>query len=335
MTAYAQCLEALRAKPRKWLVTGCAGFIGSHIVETLLGLGQRVVGLDNFATGSQANVNDVLDKVGSEAWGRFNLVEGDVRNLLTCHAACAGVDAVLHQAGFVSVPLSMKTPLICHATNVTGTLNLLLAARDAGVGSFVYASSSAVYGDEATMPQREDRIGQPLSPYGASKLMDELYANIFASQFGLRAVGLRYFNVFGPRQSPSGGYAAVIPAWITTLVAGGECAVHGDGKQTRDFCHVANVVQANILAATAENPAAKGAAYNVALGGSTTLLELYKLIAERVGTTLPPRLGEPRAGDIVHSAADIGKITRELGFAPLVDVPSGLDETVAWYRTGA
>ncbi len=334
MSAYEQCLEDLRAQPRKWLVTGCSGFIGSHIVETLLGLGQRVIGVDNLATGSQANINDVLEKVGSEAWAKFTFLEGDVRNLVTCRAACAGVDAVVHQAGFVSVPLSMQKPLDCHATNVTGTLNLLLAARDAGVRSFVYASSSAVYGDEATMPQREDRIGQPLSPYGASKLMDELYAGIFARQFGLRTVGLRYFNVFGPRQSPTGGYAAVIPAWIATLLAGGECMVHGDGKQTRDFCHVANVVQANILAATTQNTAASGTAYNVALGGSTTLLELHELIAKRTGSSRLPKLGVPRAGDIIHSSADIGKITRELGFAPAVDVARGLDETVAWYCTG-
>ena len=332
MTAYTQCLDALRAQPRKWLVTGCAGFIGSHIIETLLELGQRVIGLDNLSTGSQANINDVIDKVGSSAWERFSFLEGDVRNLMTCRAACAGVAAVIHQAGFVSVPLSMKNPLECHATNVTGTLNLLLAARDAGVRNFVYASSSAVYGDDATMPQREERIGQPLSPYGASKLMDELYAGIFARQFGLRTVGLRYFNVFGPRQSPTGGYAAVIPAWISTLLAGGECTVHGDGTQTRDFCHVANVVQANILAATSEHPAASGTAYNVALGGSTTLLELHDLIAARTGSSRKPLLGPPRAGDIIHSSADIGKITRELGFAPAVDVASGLDATVAWYR---
>ena len=334
MSAYEQCLEDLRAQPRKWLVTGCSGFIGSHIVETLLGLGQRVIGVDNLATGSQANINDVLEKVGSEAWAKFTFLEGDVRNLVTCRAACAGVDAVVHQAGFVSVPLSMQKPLDCHATNVTGMLNLLLAARDAGVRSFVYASSSAVYGDETTMPQREERIGQPLSPYGASKLMDELYAGIFARQFGLRTVGLRYFNVFGPRQSPTGGYAAVIPAWISTLLAGGECTVHGDGKQTRDFCHIANVVQANILAATSQNPAASGTAYNVALGGSTTLLELHGLIAKRTGSSRSPKLGVPRAGDIIHSSADIGKITRELGFAPAVDVARGLDETVAWYRSG-
>ena len=339
MTAYDKTISSLRTQPRKWLVTGCAGFIGSHLVQTLLALGQKVIGLDNFTTGSQRNLDDCLNNVGREAWEKFSLLLGDVNDLVACRAACAGVDVVLHHAGFISVPMSVEDPLFCHETNVTGTLNMLLAARDAGVSRFVYASSSAVYGDEATMPQREDRIGQPLSPYGASKLMDELYASVFARQFGLCTVGLRYFNVFGPRQNPRGGYAAVIPAWISSLVGGGECAVHGDGKQTRDFCHVANVVQANLLAATTDNPAAAGALYNVALGGSTNLNDLHAMIAAKIAEANPkakphpPRHGPVRAGDIVHSSADISKIQRDLGFAPTVSVDDGLAETVRWYAT--
>ena len=339
MTTYDQTISSLRLHPRKWLVTGCAGFIGSHLVQTLLALGQKVIGLDNFTTGSQRHLDECLDNVGREAWQNFSLLLGDVNDLVTCRAACTGVDAVLHEAGFVSVPKSVEDPLFCHETNVTGTLNMLIASRDAGVSRFVYASSSAVYGDETTMPQREDRIGQPLSPYGASKLMDELYASVFARQFGLRTVGLRYFNVFGPRQNPRGGYAAVIPAWISALVGGGECAVHGDGKQTRDFCHVANVVQANLLAATTDNPAAAGAVYNVALGGSTNHNDLHAMIAAKIAESnpnakpLPPRHGPVRAGDIVHSSADISKIQRDLGFAPTVSVGDGLAETVRWYAT--
>ncbi len=337
MSAYTTALEALRTHPRKWVVTGCGGFIGSHLVETLLSHGQRVVGLDNFRTGCQRNLDDCLDKVGRDVWERFSLLHADVNDLTSCRAACAGADSVLHEAGFISVPESIEDPLFCHETNVTGTLNLMLAARDAGVKNFVYASSAAVYGDEAAMPQREDRIGRPMSPYGASKLMDEHYAWLFAKHYGLHTVGLRYFNVFGPRQNPYGGYAAVIPQWISTLVAGGECVVNGDGLQTRDFCPVANVVQANILAGVVTAPATMGAVYNVALGGSTTLLELHAMIVAKLKALNPsaqpkaPRLGPPRAGDIRHSSADIAKAQRELGYEPTVNVEQGLQETVRWY----
>ncbi len=337
MPAYAEILESLRSKPRKWLVTGCAGFIGSHLMEVLLTQGQSVVGMDNFTTGFPENLDAALAAAGSGASERFRFVERSVADLTACRAACVGVDAVLHEAGFISVPASLEQPLACHETNVTGTLNLLVAARDAGVKNFVYASSAAVYGDDQTMPQREERIGRPMSPYGASKLMDELYAGIFARDFGLNAVGLRYFNVFGPRQNPKGGYAAVIPHWITTLVAGGVCTVNGDGTQTRDFCHVANVVQANLLAATTTNPTAAGAAFNVALGGSTTLLELHRMIRESLielapeSTPAPPQHGPARPGDIWHSSADISKIRKELGFEPEMSVDAGLRETVQWY----
>lgn len=336
-TTYQAVLENLRSQPRNWLVTGCAGFIGSHLVEALLRLGQRVVGLDNFRTGCQQNLDECLDRVGRDAWQRFSLLNADVNDLVSCRAACAGAHAVLHEAGFISVPESIEDPLFCHETNVTGTLNLLLAARDAGVKNFVYATSAAVYGDDATMPQKEERIGRPMSPYGASKLMDEHYAWIFAQHYGLHTTGLRYFNVFGPRQNPHGGYAAVVPLWISTLVTGGECTVHGDGLQTRDFCHIDNVVQANLLAATSEEPRTAGAVYNVALGGSTTLLELYRLISEKIAGTHPTFLPRPlrssptRAGDIRHSSADITKIRTELGYDPAVSVDAGLAETVRWY----
>lgn len=337
MTTYENTLNTLRATPRSWLVTGCAGFIGSHILEALLRLGQTVTGLDNFATGFAKNLDLVRDAVGEDAWARFRFVDGTVADAEACRDAVSGVDAISHQAGFISVPQSLEDPLACHATNVTGTLNLLIAARDAGVKRIAYASSCAVYGDETTMPMREDRIGRALSPYGASKLMDEAYAGLFAMHFGMRCVGLRYFNVFGPRQNPKGGYAAVIPAWIVAQIAGEDCVVNGDGGQTRDFCHVANIVQANILAATTENDACAGQAYNVGLGGSTDLNTLHRTISEKLAALdsrfapRPPRYGPARNGDLRHASADVSKAARDLGFEPAVSVDAGLTETVAWY----
>ncbi len=337
MNTYETTLSQLRAEPRRWLVTGCAGFIGSHILQNLLSLGQRVVGLDDFTTGSPRNLDLVRSAVGEDSWARFRFMSGSVADISVCREACAGADAISHQAGFISVPLSLEDPLACHATNVTGTLNLLTAARDAGVRRVAYASSCAVYGDETTMPMREDRIGRALSPYGASKLMDEQYAGLFAMHFGMHCVGLRYFNVFGPRQNPKGGYAAVIPAWIVAQVAGEECVVNGDGEQTRDFCHVGNIVQANLLAGTTENAASSGQAYNIGLGGSTTLNELHRLISIKLAALdakfqpRPARYGPARAGDIRHASADIEKARRELGFEPSVTVDAGLTETVRWY----
>ena len=335
MSAYTQTLAELRTTPRRWLLTGVAGFIGSHLLETLLALDQRVAGLDNFATGARANLDAVRAAVSAEQWGRFTLHEGSVADLAACRAACDGADFVLHQAGFVSVPLSLEDPLACHATNVTGTLNVLLAARDHGVSRVVYASSSAVYGDDDAARKIEPQTGRPLSPYGASKAMGESYARLFTEHYGLATVGLRYFNVFGPRQNPTGGYAAVIPQWIAALVRGEKCTIHGDGTATRDFAHVANIVQANILAATA--PAApRCAVYNVALGGSTTICELYALIAAKltalgVAHPAPVQLGPPRAGDMLYSSADIAAIQHDLAFAPEVSVDAGLEATVRWY----
>ncbi len=340
MSRYDQTLAQLRATPRIWLVTGAAGFIGSHLLEALLLLDQRVVGLDNFSTGSPGNLDAVRGRVSEKQWSRFTFSEGSVADLGVCRAAMRGVDFVLHQAGFVSVPLSIEDPIGCHATNVTGTLNLLAAARESGVRRFVYASSSAVYGDDARMPKVESELGAPLSPYAAAKLMTEIYAAQFGRHFGLECIGLRYFNVFGPRQNPTGGYAAVIPQWISKLLAGGECAIHGNGSATRDFCHVSNVVQANLLAATTRNPDALGGVFNVALGGSTTLNELYAMISAEVAVIAaspakPVKYSSPRAGDILHSSADISKIVRELGFAPTMSVDAGLRETVRWYAAHA
>ncbi len=335
MTAYELLRQELAAEPRKWLITGVAGFIGSHLLEVLLRLDQTVVGLDNLSTGSPRNLDEVKSRVSAEQWHRFTFHEGSVADMSACRVASDRVDYVLHQAGFVSVPLSIEDPLGCHATNVTGTLNLLVAARDNRVRRIVYASSSAVYGDDPRMPKVEPQIGRPLSPYGASKRMAEIYAEVFLENHGVESVGLRYFNIFGPRQNPTGGYAAVIPQWIATQLRGDECVINGDGGITRDFCPVADVVQANLLAATTRNRDAVGRAFNVALGGSTTLDQLHALIAEQVtalgGQPKPIRYGPARAGDIQHSAADIGAIRQALGYEPSSSIATALAEAVAWY----
>ena len=285
MSRYETLRRQLAAEPHRWLITGVAGFIGSHLLEALLGLDQHVVGLDDFSFGVKANLDEVRARVGEKRWGNFQFRERSVADLEMCRAACAHVDYVLHQAGFVSVPLSLENPLVCHTTNVTGTLNVLLAAREAEVRRVVYASSSAVYGDDARLPKIEAEIGRPLSPYGASKRMAEIYAQVFAGQFGVESVGLRYFNVFGARQNPTGGYAAVIPQWIGRMLRGEECVIHGSGGITRDFCPVADVVQANLLAATGELAAEAGRVFNVALGGSTTLDELHALLSKATASS--------------------------------------------------
>ena len=331
MNTYQKTLETLRANPRTWLITGVAGFIGSHLLEMLLLNGQTVVGLDNFVTGDKRNFDDVREKVGDETWRKFRFIEGSVVDIETCRKATKGVDCVLHEAGFVSVPQSLEEPLTCNATNVDGTLNLLVAAKDAGVKRFVYASSSAIYGDDETMPKVEHLVGRPLSPYGTSKLIDEYYANVFFKCYGLQTVGLRYFNVFGPRQNPEGGYAAVIPAWISALAKNRSCHINGYGWITRDFVHVQNVAQANLLAATTENEATFGEAFNVGNGGLTSLEGLYKMISDAVGSKLEVVISEPRAGDILHSGADISKIQSALGYEATITVDGGMDETVKWY----
>lgn len=340
MTAYEIACTELRAEPRNWLVTGAAGFIGSHLVETLLQLNQKVIGLDDFTTGSPRNLEDIKANVSPAQWKHFKLQEGTVAEIGACRDACNYADYILHEAGFISVPLSIEDPISCHNTNVTGTLNLLSAARDNRVRRFVYASSSAVYGDDQTMPKSEGFIGRPMSPYGASKLMDEMYAGLYFDHYGLETIGLRYFNVFGPRQNPFGGYAAVIPQWIDKCVRREDCVINGDPGITRDFCHVANVVQANILAATTRNRDALGKAFNVALGGSTTLGDLHTMISSRVAIVTgdparPVVLGAARPGDIIHSSADITHIRANLGFAPEITVDTGLQETVRWYIEAA
>ena len=321
-----------------WLVTGGAGFIGSHLVAALLALGQRVRCLDNLATGSRANVDAVAAGRGAE---EFEFVEGDIRDAGCCRRACAGVDLVLHQAALGSVPRSMKDPLTSHEVNVTGFLNVVLAARDAGVRRVVYASSSSVYGDHPALPKVEAHVGRQLSPYAVTKYADELYAHAFGLAYGLELVGLRYFNVFGARQDPNGPYAAVIPLWFRALLRGEPAVINGDGLTSRDFCYVDNVVQANLLAATVKDPEALGQAFNVAYGERTTLRELFDLIRDEVAKLRPEaRSAEPifrefRPGDVRHSLADTTKAERLLGYAPTHSVRQGLAATAPWYARQA
>jgi UDP-N-acetylglucosamine 4-epimerase len=318
-------------------VTGAAGFIGSHLVERLLLLGQRVTGLDNFATGKPENLNHVRAAVGDARWANFRFIEGDICDAATCARACAGAGVVLHQAALGSVPRSIDDPLSSNAANVTGFVNMLLAAREAGVERFVYASSSAIYGDHPALPKVEAITGRAMSPYGLTKQVNELYADVFDVCYGFKSIGLRYFNVFGPRQDPNGAYASVIPAWIGALVRGQIPYINGDGDAARDFCYIENVVQANLLAATVEEPLALGQAYNIALGDQTSLVELYAMIRDAVAKRLPQAKGvravhrAPRKGDLQFSRADISKAERLLGYRPAVRIMAGLEQTIAWY----
>jgi UDP-N-acetylglucosamine 4-epimerase len=342
MTRYQEVCRALEAEPRRWLVTGAAGFIGSALVERLLSLGQQVVGLDSFVTGHRRNLDDVREVVGDDAMRRFQLVEGDIRDLETCRRAMGEVHLVLHQAALGSVPRSMQDPIATHQSNVDGTVNVLRAAHGAGVARVVYASSSSVYGDHPGLPKVEDAIGRPLSPYAASKRIDEIYADVWQRCFGLEVVGLRYFNVYGRRQDPDGPYAAVIPRWIAALASGAACVIFGDGTQSRDFCYVDNAVQANLLAAA--GPAeATGEVYNVGLEGRTDLLQLFRMLRDRVAAFRPqaagaePELAAPRPGDVRHSQASIDRIRERLGYQATHGIEQGLTETVAWFlgRRGA
>ena len=338
MSAYDQLQTELKAAPQTWLVTGVAGFIGSNLLEALLKLDQRVVGLDNFSTGKRKNLEEVRALVPTAQWARFQFLEGDIGDLAACQRACAGVDFVLHQAALGSVPFSMKDPLASHRSNVTGFLNMLLAARDAKVKRFVYASSSAIYGDDPSLPKVEEKTGRPLSPYAATKAINEVYASAFALAYGFPSIGLRYFNVFGPRQDPEGAYAAVIPLWIAALLRRQPVFINGDGETSRDFCFVANVVQANLLAATTANAEALNQAYNVALGQRTTLNELFHSLQSSLrqkDAALPeqkPTYRDFRPGDVRHSLADIRKAQRLLGFAPSHSIQAGLDLAMDWYR---
>lgn len=330
-------LDSTPTPPRRWLVTGSAGFIGSHLLQVLLSGGQSVISVDNFSTGHRSNLDDVRAAVGEEAWARHSFIEGDIASPADCERACEGVDVVLHQAALGSVPRSMLDPQATHQANLTGFLNILVAARDAQVRRFVYAASSSTYGDSSELPKVEDRIGRPLSPYALTKYVNELYADVFARCFGVPTIGLRYFNVFGPRQDPNGAYAAVIPRWFAAMLAGEPCMINGDGATSRDFCFVANAVQANLRAALIPDPAAINQVYNVAVGDSTTLLGLHRAMAEalsryRPGQTVAPPVMQPfRAGDIRHSLADISKARRYLGYEPTHRVTEGLTEAARWY----
>lgn len=328
-------MSAFLASPQRWLVTGAAGFIGSNLVETLLRNGQFVRGFDNFATGHQHNLDAVRGIVGESAWSNFEFVEGDIRDSARCARAVAGVDHVLHQAALGSVPRSIADPATSNAVNISGFLNMLDAARTAGVRSFVYAASSSTYGDEPNLPKREDRIGNPLSPYAVTKLVNELYAGVYARVYGFGSIGLRYFNVFGPRQDPDGAYAAVIPKWTAAMINGDEVAINGDGETSRDFCFVANAVQANLRSARS-CIAAEAQVFNVAVGDRTTLNQLFALLRDTLAThqvhyAREPYYREFRAGDVRHSLADISLAMEKLGYRPSHVMAAGIAAAVPWY----
>ena len=335
-TPYAQVQTQLQANPKTWLITGVAGFIGSNLLEALLKLNQRVIGLDNFATGYQRNLDEVATLVTPEQWARFQFIEGDIRRLDDCKRGCSNVDIVLHQAALGSVPRSIEDPITTNSANVDGFLNMLVAARGAGVQRFVYAASSSTYGDHPGLPKQEAIIGKPLSPYAVTKVVNELYADVFARTYGLDSIGLRYFNVFGKRQDPNGAYAAVIPKWTAAMIQGEDVFINGDGETSRDFCYVDNAVQANLLAATTPHEAARNQVYNVAVGDRTTLNQLFgalrqALAANGVRYDKAPVYRDFRAGDVRHSQADVGKAQRLLGYAPNFDIQSGISSAMPWY----
>lgn len=332
---FKQVCAALSQSPKTWLITGVAGFIGSNLLETLLLLNQKVVGLDNFATGFQHNLDEVQALVSDEQWQGFQFIEGDIRNLDDCNTACAGVDYVLHQAALGSVPRSIADPIATNHTNISGYLNMLVAARDAQVASFTYAASSSTYGDHPALPKVEDNIGNPLSPYAVTKYVNELYADVFARTYGFNTIGLRYFNIFGKRQTPDGAYAAVIPKWTAAMIAGDEVFINGDGDTSRDFNFIENAVQANILAATATDDA-KNQVYNVAVGGRTTLNTLFDALKDNLSSNgvsynKAPVYRDFRAGDVRHSQADITKIQTLLGYDPQFNIIQGIAKAMPWY----
>lgn len=332
---YEKIQQELRQSPKIWLITGVAGFIGSNLLEALLKLNQRVVGLDNFATGHQKNLDEVQTLVTPAQWTNFQFINGDIRNLEDCRRACVNVDYVLHQAALGSVPRSIEEPLQTNETNVTGFLNMLVAARDANVHRFVYAASSSTYGDHPGLPKVENAIGIPLSPYAVTKYVNELYAGVFAQSYGTSSIGLRYFNVFGPRQDPNGAYAAVIPKWTDALIQGDTVFINGDGETSRDFCFVANAVQANLLAAATTSIDAINQIYNVAVGERTTLNQLFNSLAsalnEYMNIDAQPQYREFRSGDVRHSQADISKAQRLLGYEPTHCIDDGIQSATRWY----
>lgn len=335
MTKYEQIQQELVKSPKTWLVTGVAGFIGSNLLEKLLKLDQTVVGLDNFATGHQHNLDEVQSLVTAEQWGRFRFIRGDVRDYASCELAVTGVDYVLHQAALGSVPRSIADPLTTNAANITGFLNMLQAAKEAQVKSFTYAASSSTYGDHPALPKVEENIGNPLSPYAVTKYVNELYAGVYARTYGFKTIGLRYFNVFGRRQDPNGAYAAVIPKWTAAMINGEDVFINGDGETSRDFCYIDNVVQMNLLAATAAEEA-KDEVYNVAVGDRTTLSELYytiKNLLKNNGLTIEndPIYRDFREGDVRHSQADITKAVKNLSYKHSHNAFEGISRTMHWY----
>ena len=335
MLKYHSILDHLKDRPKKWLITGVAGFIGSNLLETLLQNNQEVVGLDNFTTGTPDNLNSVRKLVSPTAWQRFKFTEGDIRCLTDCENAMEGVDYVLHQAALGSVPRSIENPILTNQSNISGFLNVLHAAKNASVSSFTYAASSSTYGDHAALPKVEDTIGSPLSPYAVTKYVNELYASVYARVYGFQSIGLRYFNVFGPRQSPQGAYAAVIPKWIEAALSGSDININGDGKTSRDFCYIDNVVQMNILAATAAGPA-RNKIYNVAVGDQTSLTELAYIIKDSLANKGMSSLSKIkyrsfRQGDVRHSKASIQRAVTQLGYDPQFKISAGIDETLDWF----
>jgi UDP-N-acetylglucosamine 4-epimerase len=335
-TTYERVCAELSESPKTWLITGVAGFIGSNLLHKLLSLDQTVVGLDNLATGHRLNLTEVESLVSTDQWARFRFVEGDIRAPETCREVCVGVDYVLHQAALGSVPRSVLDPMATSATNVCGFLNMLVAARDERVRSFTYATSSAIYGDSPYLPQLEDRIGKPRSPYAVTKYVNELYADVFSRCYGFQTIGLRYFNVFGPRQDPDGEYAAVIPKWTAALIHEDAVYINGDGETSRDFCYVANAVQANILAATTQSHHARNQVFNVAAGDRTTLNYLFNLLRtslkdQGISADVLPRYRDFRAGDLRHSQAEIEKAQRLLGYRPTHKLIAGIRESIPWY----
>lgn len=342
MNQYDDFQEHLKSKQYTWLITGVAGFIGSNLLEKLLTLNQKVIGLDNFETGYQYNIDQALEAASSALKANLNLdnfifIEGDIRKLEDCEQACKGVDYVLHQAALGSVPRSIEDPIRTNMANLDGFLNMLVAARDADVKRFVYAASSSTYGDHPDLPKVEDKIGNPLSPYAVTKVVNELYASVFARTYGFKCIGLRYFNIFGQRQDPEGAYAAVIPKWVASILKGEEVFINGDGETSRDFCYIDNTVQMNLLAAMTDNDEAADQVYNVALNDRTSLNQLYRMIEERLIqrvdglTKKEPSYRDFRAGDVRHSQADISKAQKLLGYQPSHKIAEGLDEAMDWY----
>ena len=336
MASYTKIKKTLLVNPKIWLITGVAGFIGSNLLETLLKLDQKVVGLDNFSTGNENNLKEVQGLVSKKQWANFTFIKGNISNLKSCQLACQGIDYVLHQAAIGSVPRSIKDPINTNKSNITGFLNMLVAAKDANVKNFVYAASSSTYGDHKKLPKKEHIIGNPLSPYAVTKYVNELYADVFNKSYEFNSIGLRYFNVFGKRQTPNSTYAAVIPKWIHAIIKSEEIFINGDGKTSRDFCFIENAIQANILAATNTNKKAFNNIYNIALGDRTSLNELYAMLQTAINKQSNIKHSKLiyrgfRAGDVKHSQADISKAKNLLGYRPTHKVKPGIDETINWH----